>query len=169
MLLDLLGEGVPRRAATAFYAEIRCLSRANLYVDPKTKLLNVCFRRDYSKLVGELLAKYVEPVFSELGTEVATNENVLRTSSRTADADTRRLLAEISANQKLAVSVKSSCCRTCFSSRYFVFFKNNMCVQRPTGSHCCHTVCKSLQRLKIGMTESVAYCCPDLYPQKCMV
>lgn len=167
LLLDLLAERVPKNVAMDFYTEMKCLSRRNLVIDKKTKELKVCFRRDYSKVVGQLLAKHVEPVFDEMGTAVSTNKNILHTSSRVIDAQTKQLLDELATNEAEALDLENSCCRTCYSTRYFVHTKPKMCVSTPKGAHCCHTVCKSLQRMQVGMSESVTYCCPDLHPQRC--
>ena len=174
MYLDLIAEGVPTKTAISFYSEIRCLSRSNLVFNNKANQLNVCFRKDYSRVVGKLLAKYVEPVFSEL--DIDASDNILTTSSRMVllnhttvrQSEYDALFSSLNLNQKVATSLATSCCPACASTRYFPYFTANLCVTKPNGPHCCHTVCKALERIKIGMSESVSYCCPDLHPQRCV-
>lgn len=177
MYLDLIAEGVPTKTAIAFYSEIRCLSRSNIVFNNKANQLNVCFRKDYSQVVGKLLAKFVEPVFSEL--DVDASDNILTTTSRvilmnyTANLAIRQsefddVFDSLNTNSKAATSLSTSCCPSCASTRYFPYFTTNLCVTKPNGAHCCHTVCKALERIKIGMSESVSYCCPDLHPQVCL-
>ncbi len=175
MYLDLIAHGVPTKTAISFYAEIRCLSRSNLVFNNKASQLNVCFRRDYSEVVGKLLAKYVEPVFSEL--DVDASDHILATSSRVVllnfttavrQSEFDSVFDSLSQNPGAARSLSTSCCPTCASTRYFPYFTTNLCVTKPNGPHCCHTVCKALDRIKIGMSESVSYCCPDLHPQVCL-
>lgn len=173
MLLDLLAQEVPETVAVEFYSEIRCLSRSNLFYDDKSRSFRVCFKKDYSRIVGQLLAKYIRPVFDELDRETSLkslNPSVkfsVPTTVRNADVDA--VFAQLSAAEQKQLTLANSCCRKCATTGYFVNFQISMCVNNPTGAHCCHTVCKSLDRLKIGMSNSVGYCCPDLYPQYCMV
>lgn len=171
MLLDLLAEDVPKHIATAFYSEIRCLSRSNLVFDIRTGTWVVCFMNDYSQAVGELLAKYVDAtIVSAITREVS--EDIMSTSAHLMSHSTffQDLLKQLNLGQSVRRgSIEDSCCRACFSSRYFAHLSHGVCGTNPFGRNCCHNICKSLSRLRIGMSHSVGFCCPRLYPQYCVL
>ncbi len=164
MLMDLLSKGVPSATATAFYSEIRCLSRSNIEKH-KGGAVRVCFRRDYSKVVGELLAKYVKPVLPDI--EKSGDEAVPAVSRVSDDRDVDHIFDELNAESDDPATEENSCCNSCYTDRYYPYLAYEMCVKAPYGDHCCHTVCKALERVKVGMDTSVSYCCPKLYPQPC--
>lgn len=179
MLMDLLSKGVPEQRARGFYEEIACLSRKHAE-SVRGKPLQVCFRRDYSKVVGELLAKWVKPVLGDIAKfNIGTlssrmllmddaDESMLNvTSRRSADLDAifREMNRETSVNGH---AMENSCCSQCYAGHYFPHLSHDQCKKQPFGTHCCHTVCKALMRVKTGMTSSVSYCCPHLQPQPCL-
>lgn len=173
MLVDLLSKGVPDAKARGFYKEIACLSRAHTE-KVRGKALQVCFRRDYSKVVGQLLAKWVKPALGDIAkfsartsSRMLVPDGFLNVTSR-ASTDLDAIFREMNKATNVNGQVEqSACCSKCYAAHYFPHIDHNECKKRPFGHHCCHTVCKALTRVKTGMTTSVSYCCPHLAPQPC--
>lgn len=181
MYLDLIASGMNDDLAKGFYEEVRCLSRANINPAPQQNIWEVCFSYDYSEMVGDLLSQYINKDFNLL-------QSSLDTSERTGVNSTTRFFSASSAagrrptyfmsmfgdgrNFRMYSSreeqlMEKSCCETCASTRYFVNVQKNECLKNPFGKHCCHVACKSLGRLKVGVSSSIAYCCPRCRPQAC--
>lgn len=195
MYIDLIAVGMTRALAEQFYRQIRCLSRANVRVVPETLAWEVCFSFDFSMHVGTLLAHYIQQD-AELNPPVKTASPSPATVNRMEVMNTSRLsLTEGSVKQTSFTSllllfqfaesfrlyrdsntfqarydelVKTSCCKSCASPDYFVNLEDMSCVSDPFGKHCCHTACKSLRHLRIGVTTSIYYCCLNSNPQRCV-
>lgn len=181
MYLDLISAGMKKELAQLFYEEVRCLSRANINPSPQQNAWEVCFSYDYSELVGNLLAGYVlkdselfEPLIDP-STRTAVNSTSRFFSASAAVNQKRSFLMTLFGDgqdfrlfgSKREQLMQKSCCQTCTSGRYFVNVQRNECLRNPFGKHCCHVACKSLGRLKVGVSSSVSYCCPRCRPQPC--
>lgn len=196
MYIDLISVGMTRSLAEEFYRQIRCLTRTNVRVIPETKEWEVCFSFDFSMHVGTLLANYIQqdaemkppvkaasPSPSSINRMEVTNasmlsfagESVRQTTSFTnllllfQFAGTFRLYRDSNTlDARYNELVKTSCCKGCSNPDYFVNLEDMSCVRDPFGKHCCHTACKSLRHLRVGVTTSIYYCCLNSNPQRCV-
>lgn len=187
MFLELSASGVQQQVASQFYDEIRCLSRSNIRFDIKNAVWEVCFEKDYSEIVGQLLGRYILSTGTGIRLQVLARPEMGRAhpdsfEDSTDDflhlsgADTSRVLfmnfltsnnaAQIASFSMLSTP-KVDCCRACSSIQYFPNAGSTSCVQEPFGRHCCHNACKSLQHLRIGASSSTHHCCPFVYPTHC--
>lgn len=192
MYIDLIAVGMERSLAQEFYRQVRCLSRRNVVIDAKSMSWNVCFSYDFSEHVGTLLAHYIKQDFN-LRPPVITptpspgSGNTLRminTSKRFlfpyatvgpdnrglflllafGDANTFRLFSSATSYEQ---QQQTSCCVSCADDNYFANIEQDQCVLNPFGAHCCHKACKSLGRLRVGVSTSVTYCCEKCNPMPC--
>lgn len=184
MYIDLIVTGMDETLAKKFYGEIRCLSRENIQRLTHLNAWQVCFSYDYSELIGNLLAKYINEDI-----ELTNPTLFLPTSSRTPSslpAFSKFLYGykrSYSSSFLLNVFHKSntfhhyrssrlrsqtSCCKACAQVNYFVNLGANECRYNPLGRHCCHLACKSLSHLKIGAASSINYCCSRSAPKTCL-
>lgn len=171
MYMDLLAVGMDETLARKFYREIRCLSRKHVRSVPHLRAWEVCFKYDYSELVGNLLGRYVKEDL-----ELTESENSLATTTRVSryswsrSSYLRNLFRDSSAYriyQGPQFKAETSCCVSCIHSNYFINLESGQCKRDPFGKHCCHTACKSLGRLKIGASSSTSFCCKRCRPMPC--
>lgn len=196
MYIDLVSIGMMRSLAEEFYRQVRCLSRANVRINPDTKEWQVCFSFDFSKHVGTLLANYIQqdmklnpPVKTVTPTPVVisravnklssgsslTNESVRQTNSVMnllllfQFAGSFRLYRDSNTVEaRFDELERTSCCKYCANPDYFVNLEYMSCISDPFGKHCCHTACKSLRHLRVGVATSIYYCCLNSNPQRCV-
>lgn len=164
MYLDLRKSGLREKLAISFYEEIRCLSRANIKVVDGG--WSVCFSYDFSEVVGNLLAEYVlQDAALQKGSDVLVNSARLLTHGGyyLQSLYGSRAMYYIYPNMILS----TSCCRRCTNSNYFVNVEEGECLRNPFGTHCCHSACKSLGRLRVGVSSSTRYCCSQCWPMRC--
>lgn len=195
MYIDLIAVGMARSLAEEFYRQVRCLSRANVRVVERTQQWEVCFSFDFSMHVGTLLAHYIKldvnlnpPVkspsplpstVSRMGEAKSANTSLPGSTRQTSTLTSLLLLFQLAESFRLYRDsntdwakfnelVKTSCCKSCADPNYFVNIEDMSCVSDPFGKHCCHTACKSLRHLRVGVATSIYYCCTMSNPQRCV-
>lgn len=93
-----------------------------------------------------------------------------------ANANTFRLFSSYSSSQTSPEALlhnfqqqeQTSCCGGCpDEENYFVNIEQDQCALNPFGRHCCHKACKSLARLRVGVSSSISYCCSNSNPTPC--
>lgn len=192
MYMDLIAVGMEQSLAQQFYRQVRCLSRKNVVADARTMTWNVCFSYDFSEHVGTLLAHYIKQDFKlhpPVKTPMPSSEpgNTLRMINSSnhflfpyatvapdnrglfllfafGDAEAFRVFSSVESYEQQR---QTSCCVSCSDDNYFVNIEQDQCVLNPFGAYCCHKACKSLDRLRVGVSTSVGYCCKECNPKPC--
>lgn len=172
MYIELVAVGMERGLAQQFYEEIRCLSRANIRPMSFAGAWQVCFSYDYSEVVGSLLGSYInkDKALKHVVRIPQTSRFLFgRIHDRNRGAYLIQLFARGQQNsRKVNIHKQTSCCPKCAKSTHFVYVGRNQCLRNPFGKHCCHKACKSLSRLKIGVSSSISYCCKRCGPDVCV-
>jgi hypothetical protein len=147
-----------------------CLSRSNIVIKPgpnATVIWDVCFSNDYSAQIGELLADIILRTPSLTADNAAANVTARVLEMETATRAVQFYDIMASKVFRAGFYIGDSCCKTCIKRSYFPYLLANTCRIDPFGNNCCHITCKSLNRLRMGMTIAVQPCCKRLKPTKC--